>query len=117
MEDAPVGYNIGEGRFRTSPGARSGYDIVVGSDKYRSIAALFQLDGQPLALASGTLTYLADGSTSVVFTNRTGRTAISNLSPGRYRLDFYGMDISYQFTVKESSGVYENIGTIELRPE
>lgn len=117
IADAPIGYNVGEGSYYSVPGARSAIKITVGTDAYRSVAASFNADGEPLALAAGTLTHKTTGVTQVTFTNSRGRALLSNLEPGTYTLDFAGTDYRFEFEIDANSETFSNLGSIDLSLE
>lgn len=114
VSDAPIGYNIGEGSYYSVPGARSGISITVGADDYRSAVVTFLAYGEPVSLTAGTVTNLETGETQVTFTNRAGRALISNLVPGRYKLEFAGTKLVFEFTVDKDSDAFSNFGTVNL---
>jgi outer membrane usher protein FimD/PapC len=112
--DAPIGYNIGQGRYTTTPGAFSGFDITVGSDAYRSVVFTFSRDGEPVSLASAVITNDATGEETVAFSNRGGRLLASQLVPGRYTIRFPLLDLNHPFTISEDDDVYVNAGKVEF---
>lgn len=114
VANAPIGYNVGEGSYYSIPGARSGIKITVGSDAYRSIVASFTAGGEPLSLVAGKLTNLGTGESQVTFTNSSGRALLSNLKPGKYRLDFTGTGYQFEFAIDAGSDTYSDLGVIEL---
>lgn len=114
VSDAPIGYNIGEGSYYSVPGARSGISITVGADDFRSAVVTFLAYGEPVSLTAGTVTNLETGETQVTFTNRAGRALISNLVPGRYRLEFAGTKLAFEFDVEKDSDAFTNLGTVDL---
>ncbi|MDO1559670.1 fimbria/pilus outer membrane usher protein [Brevundimonas sp. 2R-24] len=113
VSGGPAGYDIGSGRYLVVPGARTGIGVTIGSDAYRSVVATLMYDGGPVALMYGRIID-AEGVEQVVFTNRVGRAAFSNLAPGRYRVVFPGMNAGFTFTVGENDDAYRDAGVIEL---
>lgn len=114
IDNAPVGYNVGQGSYYSTPGARSGVKITVGNDAYRSVVATFFAEGEPLSLAVGTLTNVDIDVSQVTFTNSSGRALLSNLSPGAYQLVFSGTDYSFNFKIDKDSEAFSNLGKIDL---
>ncbi len=59
VANAPVGTDIGQGSFKLFPAYRSGYVLEVGSDyNVTALGTMVNVDGQPVALVSGTATEL-----------------------------------------------------------
>jgi outer membrane usher protein FimD/PapC len=114
VKNAPIGYNLGDGSYFSAPGARAGVKITVGSDAFRSAVGTFMFDGEPMGLATATLTNLKTGNAQVTFTNRAGRALLSNLEPGVYSLEFTGTDLVYQFEIDDESEVYFDLGRVDL---
>jgi hypothetical protein len=116
---APPGYDIGAGEYLTQPGAASGVRLTIGSDAFRSALVTFVMpDGTPVKLADGVVRNLATGETSGVFTNAAGRAVLSKLGEGRYRVEFVGGDLVFEFAVDESAPAIIRLGTqkVEVAP-
>lgn len=116
---APPGYDIGPGEYLSEPGALSGVKLTIGSDAYRSALVTFVMpDGTPVKLADGVVRDLATGKTSGVFTNAAGRAVLSKLAEGRYRVEFIGGDLVYEFNVDKSAPAIIKLGTqtMEVAP-
>lgn len=116
---APPGYDIGAGEYLTQPGAVSGVRLTIGSDAFRSALVTFVMpDGAPVKLADGVVRNLATGETSGVFTNAAGRAVLSKLGEGRYRVEFVGGDLVFEFAVDESAPAIIRLGTqkVEVAP-
>lgn len=116
---APPGYDIGPGEYLSEPGALSGVKLTIGSDAYRSALVTFVMpDGAPVKLADGVVRDLATGKTSGVFTNAAGRAVLSKLAEGRYRVEFIGGDLVYEFNVDKSAPAIIKLGTqtMEVAP-
>jgi outer membrane usher protein FimD/PapC len=116
---APPGYDIGPGEYLTQPGALSGVKLSIGSDAFRSALVTFVMpDGSPVKLADGLVRNLATGETSGVFTNAAGRAVLSKLAEGRYRVEFVGGDLVFEFAVEESAPAIIKLGTqkVEVAP-
>lgn len=116
---APPGYDIGAGEYLSDPGAMSGVKLRIGSDAFRSALVTFVMpDGSPVKLADGVVRNLATGETSGVFTNAAGRAVLSKLGEGRYRVEFVGGDLVFEFTVDEAAPAIIRLGTqkVEVAP-
>ncbi len=113
ISGGPVGYDIGSGRYLVVPGARTGIGLTVGSDAYRTVIATLIFEGEPISLLYG---YLRDdtGVDRPVFTNRSGRVALPNLSPGRYSVVFPAVNAGFTFEVDDSHDAYRDAGSIAL---
>lgn len=113
-ENAPIGYNLGEGRYTVLPGARTGTSIVIGDDAYRTAVASLLRHGEPIGLSYGVVVNLDTGEESVFFTNRAGRAAFNNLAPGRYRATITGVEESFSFTIARDDDAFVNLGVITV---
>ena len=88
--NAPAGTDIGQGSFKVFPAYRSGYVFEVGSANHvTALGTMLGLDGQLVALVSGTATELKhpDHPPVTLFTNRIGRFGATGLAPGQWRLE------------------------------
>jgi outer membrane usher protein len=115
-----TGYDIGDGLARVDPPLHSGYKIVVGSNRYVSAVGNLVIDGQPLALASGTLSSVDDEGfeTQPFFTNSAGRFGVFGLAPGKtYLVTLTGSARTLRIEVPESNDGLYRIGTVELPPK
>ena len=110
VDDLPTGYDLGSGRYDLNPGARTGYDLQVGSaNSIVAIGRLVNSNGAPYALSSGVIT-AADGQSKSFFTNRTGRFVGERLAPGTYTLTLYADPaLSTTFVIPEDA-----VGRVEL---
>ncbi len=116
-QNAPMGYNLGDGRYTVLPGARTGTSIVVGEDAFRTaVASLVDAGGEPVALAYGSVVNLDTGEQSVFFTNRTGRAAFNNLSAGRHRAEIGGIG-AFTFTIAGDDEAFVSLGDITLEQD
>jgi outer membrane usher protein len=116
---APPGYDIGPGEYISDPGALSGVRVRVGSDAFRSALVTFVTpDGKPVALRDGVLRNLDNGKTSGVFTNSAGRAVLSQLEPGRYRVELIGGDLTFEVTIGQNDPAILALGTqvMEVAP-
>ncbi|WP_150126248.1 fimbria/pilus outer membrane usher protein [Blastomonas sp. RAC04] len=117
--NAPTGYDIGPGEYISDPGALSGVKITVGSDAFRTvIVTLTNPDGVPVALSYGTVRNLLTGKTDTFFTNAAGRAVFSQVSPGRYRVEFMDSDLTYDFVVSEDAAaiIQSGVQAMEVMP-
>ena len=90
VANAPAGTDIGQGSFKVFPAYRSGYVFEVGSaNNVTALGTMIGLDGQPVALVSGTATEVRhpDHPPVTLFTNRIGRFGATGLAPGQWRLE------------------------------
>lgn len=109
---APPGYDIGPGEYISDPGAMSGVRVRVGSDAFRSALVTFVTpDGKPVALRDGVVRNLGSGKTGGVFTNSAGRAVLSQLEPGRYRVEMQGGDLTFELTVSKNDPAIIALGT------
>ncbi|MGN6374021.1 MAG: hypothetical protein ACTHMG_00540 [Sphingomonas sp.] len=120
VEDPPRGYDIGSGVVRVKPPYKSGYALEIGTDAFVSATGtLDQYDGKPVSLAGGRVTAL-DGKSNesmAFFTNSIGRFAVQNLRPGvTYRVDLFGRDQTFQFSVPKTTTGLVDLKTIKLKP-
>lgn len=116
---APPGYDIGPGEYITDPGAFSGVRLRIGSEAYRSALVTFVTpDGKPAALIEGEVRNLDTGTSTGVFTNKAGRAVLSQLAPGRYRVELNGGDLLYELTIRKGDPAILSLGTqvMEIAP-
>lgn len=116
---APIGYDIGPGEYVSDPGALSGVRITVGSDAFRTaIVTLTNPDGVPVALRYGTIRNIGTDMVDTFFTNAKGRAVFSQLSIGRYRVEFMDSDLTYDFVVSADSGaiIQSGVQVMEVMP-
>jgi outer membrane usher protein len=117
IQNAPMGYNVGETRFNMMPGARSGSVVMVGGDSYRTAIATLLHDGEPVALRYGVLTNRDTGEESIFFTNRAGRAAFNDLSPGAYSARVDGIEEGITFEIGSEDDALINLGTFSMEVE
>jgi outer membrane usher protein len=110
IDDLPTGYDLGSGRYDLNPGARTGYDLQVGSaNSVVIIGRLVRPDGTPYTLASGIITP-EEGQPTSFFTNRSGRFVGEKLAPGKHTLTLYtDPPLSTTFVIPEDA-----VGRVEL---
>ncbi len=107
VSDLPVGYDLGSGLFQLQPRLHSGYSLTVGS-AYNVSASGVMLDdqGRPVSLRIARAVSLDDPTApkAEVITNRTGRFAITGLSPGRWRITLAGQPaLIYDIVVPDTT--------------
>jgi outer membrane usher protein len=116
VANAPVGTDIGQGSFKLFPPYRSGYVLEVGSDyNVTALGNMVDVDGQPVALVSGTATELAhpDKPAVTVFTNKDGRFGATGLAPGQWRIEMLDANKSvYVITIPEDAQGIVRLGQI-----
>lgn len=116
LRNAPVGADVGQGSFKVFPAYRSGYRLEVGSDYHlTAMGTMLDIDGQPVALVSGTATELAHPERAglTIFTNRQGRFGAVGLAPGKWRLQMLDDKKStYVIDVPENADGIVRLGDI-----
>jgi outer membrane usher protein len=110
VDDLPTGYDLGSGRYDLNPGARTGYNLQVGSaNSIVIIGRIVRPDGTPYTLASGIITP-EEGQPTSFFTNRSGRFVGEKLAPGKHTLTLYtDPPLSTTFVIPEDA-----VGRVEL---
>ena len=114
LENAPLGYDLGEGSYAMRSGALSGFSVVVGSDAYRSVRGIAtDAGGNPLALETGRVVrFDGEGDPMDIFTNRTGRFAVTGLAPGRHILQLGRAQAVFEVTNGETA--FTDLGPLTL---
>lgn len=124
VDKLPPGYDIGTSQFTTVPGPAAGYAVTVGSDASRSLLGIaIGPHGQPLGLLGGLLQPIGKAKPSepvLLFTNRAGRFAGNELSPGRYEV-VLGTERKFraEVTISAKSRGVVDVGSLkftELQP-
>lgn len=117
FEGVPVGYNLGEGEYLAQTGARSGFAIEVGSDANYTVIGILHFEGEPLPLKSGVAVRSNDTASTeqhVIFTNRSGRFALTGVAPGEFLLRLDGDRYFAEIAVAASDQPFVDVGTVEL---
>ncbi len=116
VSEAPIGYNLGEGRYLLNPGARSGFVVEVGRDDYFSALGTILRHGEAVALRTGRVESLTDPEWTPrpLFTNRSGRFAVGDLKPGRYQIIIPGFAETVEFDFNEDSPPLVDIGIVDM---
>ncbi len=116
VAEAPIGYNLGEGRYLLDPGARSGFVVEVGRDDYFSALGTITRYGEAISLRTGKVVSLSDPDWTPrpLFTNRSGRFAVGDLKPGRYRISITGYAETLEFDFNEDSPPLVDIGIVDI---
>jgi outer membrane usher protein len=121
VDELPVGYDIGAGRFGLRPSLASGYALQVGSAASVSVLGTLQgPDGAPVALMGGQAIDLDDPAAPpvTVLSNSVGRFAAQPLRPGRYRIRMFTTPpLVAEIEVGEDAIGLVDVGTLTLRPE
>lgn len=109
VNNAPPGYDLGQGNVHIYPKYRAGYNLTVGSDYHLLVVGtLVDRNGEPIPLLTGVATELAEPQRGGIsfFTGRTGRFGIQSMRPGKWRIElatepptFFEMNV-----VDDSSG-------------
>jgi outer membrane usher protein len=113
-----AGYDIGSGVVRVDPPYRTGYDMVVGTDRFVSAVGFLQIDGDPAALVAGLITSEDDEGfePEPFFTNSAGRFGIIGLAPGRsYTIRLNDSGRTFTIAVPEDNTGLLRVETIDLR--
>lgn len=117
LKNGNEGVDIGDGVVRVKPPYRSGYELVVGNDRFVSAFGTLEFAGKPAALQSGTIVGTDDHGfeSQPFFTNSVGRFGIIGLAPGHsYRVEMNQGHQGFEVTVpKDNRGLYR-LGTINL---
>lgn len=111
---APIGYDLGEGRYILFAGERTGAHVEIGQDGFRTVVALMIFEGEPVELAYGVLVDEDTDDESSFFTNRSGRAAFSEMAPGRYRAEFRELGLSVRFEIPEGDDAFIELGELYL---
>ncbi|MBR9825266.1 MAG: fimbria/pilus outer membrane usher protein [Alphaproteobacteria bacterium] len=106
------GYYIGPGRYTLMPGALTGARLTVGTEAFRTAVATIWYENEPLSLQYGQLENLDTGGIQSFFTNRAGRAAFNELTPGRYRASLPN-GAHFRFEVENDAPAYINLGEID----
>jgi outer membrane usher protein len=116
VKDLPPGYDLGAGNFQLYPWYHAGYALKVGSPyNVTALGHMFDADGKPLSLRTGTAVSLTDAHAPHrdVITNRSGRFAAIGLSPGHWRITMAG-GYTYDIEITKEAGMLVQCGN--LRP-
>lgn len=120
VENAPPGYDVGEGVVRVKPTYHSGYKLKIGTDAFASaMGTLLLPDGKPVSLIGGQVLALdgKDKAPLPFFTNSVGRFAIQNLRPGvAYQVNLGSGAARFDFTVPANTKGLVDLQTIKLKP-
>ncbi|MET0376683.1 MAG: fimbrial biogenesis outer membrane usher protein, partial [Rhizorhabdus sp.] len=115
---APGTADLGSGAYRVVAPDRGGYLLTVGSAyNVTAIGRLLTAEGEPVALASGTITELGQPTREplTVFTNREGRFGAVGLAPGRWRIEL-GDEGKSTFVIDVPDDAKGILQVGELRP-
>ncbi len=120
IDSLEAGYDIGAGVVRVEPPYRSGYDLLVGTDRFVSAVGFLQIDGVPAELVVGLVTSVDDEGfePQPFFTNSAGRFGMIGLAPGRaYTIRLNGSGLAFTVEVPEDNKGLYRLETIDLRNE
>ena len=85
----PAGYNIGSGLFELEPPYKAGYALRVATEAEVTVMGVLKDDlGRPVSLVSGRAVSIdtPENEPIVIFTNKSGRFALTGAKPGAYEL-------------------------------
>lgn len=119
VDEAPVGYDVGEGVARVDPPYRSGYSLEVGSDYFVSVVGTLTRGGEPVGLVAGRVEALDDENfePKPFFTNSVGRFGLLGFAPGRtYRVTAENGASSFEFTIPEETDGLFRLDEVVLPP-
>lgn len=116
IDSLEPGYDIGAGVVRVDPPFRSGYEVIVGSDRFVSALGNLNIGGAPAELAAGRITGVDDEgfAEQSFFTNSAGRFGIVGLAPGKTYI--VRLNSGQQFTITvpaDNTGLFR-MGTVEI---
>lgn len=90
VNNAPPGYDLGQGNVHIVPKYRAGYNLTVGSDYHLLVVgALTDANGEPIDLLTGTATELAAPKRAGIsfFTGRKGKFGVQGLRAGKWHIE------------------------------
>lgn len=114
VEDAPLGYDWGNGKIEVSPGSATGHILNIGSDAfYTAIGFIEDGDGEPLAYVQGRM--ILEELDVAFFTNKQGRFYIQGVRPGTYRMEISQSGIpAISVTIPASKESLINLGKLSV---
>ncbi len=117
IDSLEAGYDIGTGVARVDPPYRSGFEFVVGNDRFVSAVGFLQSGDEPAALMVGRITSVDDEGFEAqpFFTNSAGRFGVIGLAPGRtyvVRLNDTGQEFTIEVPM-EITGLLR-LGTVRV---
>lgn len=111
------GVDVGDGTVRVAPPYRAGYNVEVGSAYFVSATGFLFANGDPVALASGTVTAVGDEqfTPQPFFTNSAGRFALLGLAPGgEYLVTLRDGGAKFTILVPASGEALLRMGRVDL---
>lgn len=120
IDSLQAGYDIGSGVIRVNPAYRSGYGVVVGTDRFVSAVGFLQMGGEPASLVAGLITSEDDEGfePEPFFTNSAGRFGIIGLAPGKsYTIRLNDSGRTFRIQVPENNTGLYRLETINLQNE
>lgn len=111
--DLEPGYFIGAGRYTLLPGALTGQRLVIGTEAYRTAVATLWSEGEPVSLRYGSLRRAGEDQDVAFFTNRAGRAAFNELTPGRYRATLANGRV-VEFVIPDDAPAYLDLGRLNM---
>ena len=118
VNNAPPGYDLGQGNVHIVPKYRAGYNLTVGSDYHLLVVgAITDTNGEPITLLTGLATELAAPKRAGItfFTGRTGKFGIPGLRAGKWRIEMATEPPAmFELDVADDASGLVRVGT--LRP-
>ncbi|WP_120077021.1 hypothetical protein [Aurantiacibacter odishensis] len=117
IENDQTSLAVGDGLSTVEPPFRSGYRIIVGDNRFVSVAGTLIVGDEPASLWSGMVTSSDDAEFEPLrfFTNSFGRFAIIGLAPGKtYHVEVASQEISFDIVVPADNDGVLNLGEFVL---
>jgi len=120
IDTLEAGYDIGAGVVRIDPPFRSGYHLVVGTDRFVSAVGFLNIDSAPAELVVGRIISDEDEGfePQPFFTNSVGRFGVIGLAPGqKYTVRLTDSGREFVIAVPQDNTGLFRLGTINLPTE
>jgi len=112
----PLGMSVPEEYFHVKTGYKSGAKVTVGAELSLTVIGTLQLEGKPVALASGEIVPAGAERGPVFFTGRRGQFVAEGIQPGRYELRFYEGELApVPFSVPKGASGVLRLGNLKVR--
>lgn len=113
VDNAPLGYDLGDGIYKITADSLSAYEINIGSDSaYTVIGSLNFAENKPVALLRGVILY--GEKQWPIFTNKKGRFVAEGLATGRYKIIVNNQQGYFEVTEQPQGGRLIRIGNVYL---
>ena len=120
VDDLPVGYDIGAGRYHLRPSLSSGYALQVGSaTSVTVLGTMLDAESNPIVLTGGEARSLTDSemAPATVLTNSVGRFVVQSLKPGLYEINMFTKPpMVGQIEIGDDEIGLVDVGTISMAP-